>query len=272
MASQLETSRTDPGPGKRAELLGDMDNFSEEDDDGEASDEEAQMATCYCFGGPTLNAFCMAPDLVSPKATPPPSPARPSGAKASAAGRGRALRILVVGSSTEKQRVIDALRSGGSLAARQSRATSVGSKFAPVKRASLRGAKSMLIFNDVPSRDLDRPRYNSDFEAYLQRASCTLIVVDASDAKWLGDAKRWSERLRETAELPVALLVDCASAASASSLDQVRAAVAQNADALAKASSLPFVGWFVASDDASHDETADCVSAIVDWLDNPPPA
>ena len=70
MASQLETSRTDPGPGKRAELLGDMDNFSEEDDDGEASEEEAQMAACYCFGGPTLNAFCMAPDLVSPNSEP----------------------------------------------------------------------------------------------------------------------------------------------------------------------------------------------------------
>ncbi|KAH8065673.1 hypothetical protein JL722_49 [Aureococcus anophagefferens] len=130
----------------------------------------------------------------------------------------------------------------------------------------------MLIFNDVPSRDLDRPRCNSDFEAYLQRASCALIVVDAGDERWPRDAKRWVERLADSARVPVALLVDLVNfppAAGATSVPDARRTVETQAAALGAASELPFVGWYVASDDITVDETADCVTAVVDHLDGP---
>jgi len=227
-------------------MISDLDNGLDDDEESDVDNELApQTCFCFAFSSARIPGWCESESVIdTEEIEPEPAPFR-------SARRGRALRVLVIGASAGKGRVIEGLRSGG----------------APRRGAGVRRnyPGTRLIFNDVPSRDLDRPRRSADFEAYLTRAACALIVVDASDHNWLRDADRWAESLADSARVPVALLVDVRNRQDAGA----RASVEADAERMRGLSSLPFVGWFL-SDDADRDETADCVHAIVDFIDDDP--
>lgn len=136
------------------------------------------------------------------------------------ATNGRVLRILIVGPDDEKPQVLDDMRSMyGRMGAKH--AVSVGTtitavenfhspRFARDPRARARsatrtgaggeggdkGKKQMVIFNMVPSRDLDAPRISSDFEAYIPMSSGAVVLVDGT-GNWADKAVAWSKRIAD---------------------------------------------------------------------------
>lgn len=97
---------------------------------------------------------------------------------------GRIVRIIAVASLERKMEVVMPRPAASVSAQHAGEASSVSSRVAATD-----GAR--LIFNEVPSRDLDTPHATSDFEEYLSHADGAVIVADTSDDNWVAVADRW---------------------------------------------------------------------------------
>ena len=197
--------------------------------------------------------------------------------------RGRIARALVVGSSTRKAAVVEALRLGVAAGhgSGPRRAASVSTDVVrpadgfgtdgTTRDARARTAsdpRPVVIVNTVPARDLNQPRATSEFYAYLDKATCAIVAVDYDlNPRWDCDAAEWIALLKDTKDVPVALLIstdDRVENEDPRVQEEVdHAFLVEDADAFCTGAEV--IGWWRNHpNDPDRDETRRCMEAVLD--------